>query len=89
MKTSRYGWLGKTVRNQDGRTGTITAENPWGPWCELTITAEDGSIAKITLCANSADIGDAGWQWWCPEFSHGSAWLPLGDKGAPISVEQP
>jgi hypothetical protein len=77
------GWKGKKVRHKDGRTGAIDIEDTWFGGADLHIACEDGSRAVVRLNARRGDGGEAGWQWWCPEFSRGAAWLPLGDNGAP------
>jgi hypothetical protein len=84
----KYGWQGKTVRNADGRTGTIALEDGFGPWLDLHIKCEDGTKAKVKLNALKRDSGDAGWQWWCPEFAENPAWLPLGEQGAPLAYAE-
>ena len=77
------GWKGKKVRHIDGRHGVIEYEVPNIVGCDLKIRCADGSDASVRLMARGKDRGEAGWQWWCPEFSRGAAWLPLGDHGAP------
>lgn len=87
--TNNNGWRGLTVRNVDGRTGKISREEGFGPWLDLHIQCTDGSTAKVTLNSGGPDSGDAGWQWWCPEFSEGAAWLRLGEIGADLVYGQP
>lgn len=86
-----YGWKGKQVRHLDGRLGEITKEDPWFAGCDLHITVEGGGTAIVKLNATQKDGGELGWSWWCPEFSSGPCWLPLGDHNpqqAPAPVEQ-
>ena len=85
---NEYGWQGKTVRNADGRTGTIALEDGFGPWLDLHIECSDGTKAKVKLNARGRDSGDSGWQWWCPEFANKPAWLPLGEHGAPLEYAE-
>ena len=80
-----YGWQGKTVRNADGRTGVIAIAEGFGWWLDLHIECEDGTKAKVQLKERGRDSGEAGWQWWCPEFAGKPAWIPLGDQGAPLA----
>jgi len=84
----KYGWHGKKVRNVDGRTGVIAVEDGFGPCLDLHIECNDGTKAKVKLNARRGDSGDAGWQWWCPEFADRGAWLPLGEQGAPLSYAE-
>jgi len=84
----KYGWQGKHVRNVDGRTGTIAREDDFGPWLDLHIQCADSSKAKVQLNGQGRDGGEAGWQWWCPGFSLGPAWLPLGEQGAALAYGQ-
>jgi hypothetical protein len=82
------GWIGKKVRSTDGRTGIIkkAAQVAWS--LDLYITSEDGSTAKATLNARGPDSGDHSWQWYCPNFCHGPAWLPLTDQSPDLEHEQ-
>jgi hypothetical protein len=87
----KYGWQGKTVRNADARTGVIAIENGFGPYLDLHIECSDGTRAKVKLNARGRDSGEAGWQWWCPEFDGidgKAAWLPLGEHGAPLAYAE-
>jgi len=77
---SRYGWKGKKVRTADGRTGAIAVEIPWGSLLDLVIQCDDGTQSKVTLNARGKDSGDHSWQWYCPDFMDGAAWLPLTDQ---------
>lgn len=72
------------MRNSDGRDGVITLEDGFGPWLDLHIKCVDGSKAMVKLSGIGRDTGEAGWQWWCPEFCFGEAWIPLGELGAPL-----
>jgi len=81
------GWIGKKVRSSDGRTGSITKAVQVMWTLDLYITADDGSTAKTTLNARGGDFGDHSWQWYCPEFSHGPAWLPLTDQSPDVEYE--
>ena len=84
----RYGWLGKRVRNIDGRTGVIAIEDGFGHLLDLHIDCVDGTKAKVSLKKHGRDSGESGWQWWCPEFAERPAWLPLGDQGAPLAYAE-
>jgi len=84
----KYGWLGKKVRNIDGRQGVIGMEDGFGPCLDLYIDCEDGTKAKVRLNEHRRDDGESGWQWWCPEFGEKGAWLPLGDQGAPLTYAE-
>ncbi len=79
-----HSWKGKNVRHLDGRTGVIATEDGFGPWLDLHIQCSDGTKATVTLNARGRDSGEAGWQWWCPDFGGRQAWLPLGEQGAPL-----
>lgn len=87
--THKHGWQGTQVRNVDGRTGTIAREEDFGMWLDLHIACADGDRPKVRLNTWGADGGEAGWQWWCPGFSLGPAWLPLGEQGAAVAYGQP
>lgn len=84
-----HGWLDVPVRNPDGRVGAISSEELLLGGRRLGITCADGTEGWVMLANNGNDRGEAGWQWWCPEFSEGAAWLPLGDKGAARVLGQP
>lgn len=83
-----YEWKGKIVRNANGKTGVIVAEDIAYPFHDLYIDCSDGTKSHVILCAKSIDKGDVGWQWWCPEFDLGPAWLPLGNRGAKTEYAQ-
>ena len=85
---SYLGWVGKKARHPDGRTGVIEKEEG-REFCCLHILCEGKQIACVTLNAYGKDSGAEGWQYWCPEFCHGPAWLPLGDNGSPLEYDPP
>ena len=79
-------WVGMTVRNVDGRRGTIRGE--WVGFCHraLDIRYSDGTNGYIQLNASGPDTGDTGVQWLCANFSGGPSWPPLGHHSG-CSVE--
>jgi hypothetical protein len=91
MRTPTYlesGWIGKEVRSADGRFGVIK-EAIQAAWSiDLYIASEDGSVAKVTLNARGPDSGDHTWQWYCPNFCHGPAWLPLTEQSPVLEYER-
>lgn len=74
-----YGWKGKQVRNKDGRTGRIRAEDGFGPILTLDIKVDGGGSAEVVLRSGSLDGGETGWEWFCDNFDGGARWLSLGD----------
>lgn len=78
-----YGWTGKKVRNDDGRTGEIVREDEWFAGDDLHIAVDGGGKAVVKLRSRGKDGGETGWHWWCPEFCSGARWLPLGDHNKP------
>jgi hypothetical protein len=79
MKDS-LGWKGKTVRHKDGRTGCITGEYLGFCHVGLTIAVAEAKDSYVQLNTNGPDTGDAGWEWWCHNFSGGGKYLPLGPQ---------
>lgn len=80
---SNQGWVGKTVRNADGREGRITAE--WVGFCHtgLKIQVEGGGEAIVQLNTDGPDSGDAGWSWW--HEGDGGSWYRLDDGEPPAA----
>lgn len=73
------GWVGKRVRNKDGRTGKIQAETGFGSVLTLQICVDGEGLAEVVLRAESQDGGESGWEWWCENFEGSPRWLTLGD----------
>jgi hypothetical protein len=73
------GWIGKQVRNSDGRTGVIRAESYGSCSCGLSIAVDGGDDDYVQLNMDSKDSGSHGWAWLCENFLGNPAWLPLGD----------
>lgn len=78
-----YGWKGKKVRHDDGRTGVIEREDEWFAGDDLHIAVDGGGEAIVKLHARHQDAGEAGWHWLCENFGGGPRWLPLGDHNKP------
>jgi hypothetical protein len=76
---STLGWKGKTVRHTDGRAGRIVSEYAGFCHAALSIAVDGGGFARVRLNTNGPDAGEAGWEWWCDNFSGGGRFLPLGD----------
>ena len=73
-------WKGIKVRNDDGRTGSITSDFTGFGFRALTIHVAPGTTeANVQLNATGMDSGETGWEWLCENFSGGARWLPLGD----------
>ncbi|MEC4339595.1 hypothetical protein VPH13_12805 [Stenotrophomonas pavanii] len=82
MATEQDGWVGIKVRHTDGREGSIVGQYAGFLHLGLSIRCSDGTDARVQLNANGRDTGEAGWEWWCSNFSNGPCWLPLGDQPA-------
>lgn len=78
---SSLGWVGKQVRHRDGRTGSITGEFVGFGFAGLTISIADtdSPTAYVQLNTSGPDTGEAGWEWWCPNFEGGAQYISLGD----------
>jgi hypothetical protein len=88
MKGIAEGWIGKTLRSSDGHRGRIDGAVQSGPCLDLYITRDDEKKSVVTLNAWGRDRGDHSWQWYCPEFCHGPAWLPLTDQSPALQFEE-
>ena len=73
-----YGWQGLKVQHVDGRSGAIASDFEGFLHRAVTIKVNGGPDAYVQLNSNGPDTGEAGWSWWCENFSGGARWLPLG-----------
>lgn len=72
-------WLGKAVRNLDGREGRVVDECE-GYKTRLLVIGLAGQVkAYVRLCADGPDQLETGWFWHCVDFDGGPRWLALGD----------
>jgi hypothetical protein len=76
---NNFGWRGKNVRHQDGRTGRITSEYVGFDYVGLTFKLSDGTEHYVELhCIDKNRYVD-GWQWFCSNFVDGPHWLAFGE----------
>ena len=72
-------WKGITVKHQDGREGVIASDYAGFMHRALQINVVGAEDAYVQLNSDGPDSGEAGWSWWCENFSGGARWLALGD----------
>ncbi len=86
-------WTGVKVRNEDGRTGTITGDyaGDYVGFCHrsLTITVDGGGKDYVQLNTDGPDSGAVGWEWFSEGFSSEPTWLPLGDHNPTQATHAP
>lgn len=85
---SGYSWRGTKVKHEDGREGSIVSDYEGFLHRVLTIDVVGGGESFVQLNSNGPDTGEAGWSWWCEEFSEGARWLKLGDH-AEVDSQSP
>ena len=76
------GWIGKKVRNADGREGVISSEISGFCFRHLTLTMPNGTTDHVQLNVDGEDRGGIGWEWHCENFDGGPKWLILGNNTA-------
>lgn len=73
-------WIGKTVKNSDGRTGSIIGEYEGYLHRVLTIKVDKFDDEEfVQLNSNGKDSGSIGWKWMYSSASKTEAWGTLGD----------
>ena len=68
-------WKGIKVKHQDGREGVIASDYAGFMHRALQINVVGGEDAYVQLNTDGPDSGEAGWSWWCENFSGGARWL--------------
>lgn len=70
-------WKGIKVKHRDGREGVIVSDYTGFLHRALRIEVQEGKEAFVQLNSDGPDNGEAGWSWWCENFSEVRSGLPL------------
>ena len=62
-------WKGIKVKHQDGREGVIASDYAGFMHRALHINVVGAEDAYVQLNSDGPDSGEAGWSWWCENFS--------------------